>query len=73
MLVLSLSVVSSQMYIATVLCRFCLVGKVSVVLSLGGSLFVSRLVGYWKGLGGWAFFMASGVLACHRRFCWGLC
>ena len=47
MLPLSVSVVSSHMYIATVLCRFCLVGKVSVVLSWGGSVFVSRLVEYW--------------------------
>jgi len=61
------------MYITTVCVSSCLAGKVAVILSWGGSVFVSRLVGYWLGLGGMGLFMASGVLVRHRRFCWGLC
>jgi len=45
------SVVSSQMYI-TLCVSSCLAGKVAMILSWGGSVFVSRLVGYWLGLGG---------------------
>ena len=62
------SVVSSQMCITAVCVSSCLAGKVAVILSWGGSVFVFRLVGYWLGLGGMGLFMASGVLVKHRRF-----
>ena len=39
------------MYITTVCVSSYLAGKVAVILSWGVSVFVSRLVGYWLGLG----------------------
>ena len=46
------SAVSSQMYITIVCVSSCLAAKGAWILSWGGSVFVSRLVGYWLGLGG---------------------
>ena len=46
------SVVPSQMYITTVCVSSCLAGKVAVILSWCGSVFVSWLDRYWLGLGG---------------------
>ena len=50
------SVLSSQMHITTVCVSSCLAGKVVVVLSWGGSVFATRLVGSWLGLGGMGFY-----------------
>ena len=44
--------VLSKICITSVCVSSCLAGKVVVIPSWDGSLFVSRLVGYWLGLGG---------------------
>jgi hypothetical protein len=54
------SVLSSQMYITTGCVSSCLAGKIVVVLSWGGSLFATRLVGYWLELGGVGFLWLVG-------------
>ena len=56
---------SSQIYITIVCVSSCLAGKVAVILSWGGSVFVSRLLRYWLGLGGMGLIMASGVVVRH--------
>jgi len=37
-----------------------LLEKVAVILSWGGAVFVTRLVGYWLGLGGMGFLWLVG-------------
>ena len=50
------SVLSSQMNITTVCVSFCLAGKVAVDLIWVGSVFATRLGGYWLGLSGMGFY-----------------